>query len=318
MKELFLAIVSVFTLISLLVPSSVYGQTSEIDWQKKLDEMRSEIKKNGYSFTVDYNPACEYSVDQLCGFKPSLGHFPKDTKAAITDPAFTKRVWTLPARHVGYYTPPKNQGGCGSCWAFCMIGAVEGLMKKIMSTDENMSEQWLIDCNPWGWDCGGGFIDFGMFMTEGAPTESCYPYYGNDYLPCDTTCPHLYFIYDWDWVYYPGYIAPVNDIKQAIVDYGSVATGVYVSGYFQAYSGGVFDSCTAGSSNHCVVLCGWDDNLGTSGAWLLKNSWGTNWGGVDIDQSGIIEPDERGFMWIVYNCNNIGDSAAYPIAYYGG
>jgi inhibitor of cysteine peptidase len=186
-----------------------------------------------------------------------------------------------------------------------MVGSVEGLMKKLMGTNEDMSEQWLVDCNPWGWDCDGGFINFNMFITEGAPSEACYPYYGDDYLPCNTSCPHLYFIYDWDWVYAPYVVAPVDDIKQAIMQYGSVAVGVYVSSYFQAYHSGVFNHCTSGSSNHCVVLCGWDDSLGTSGAWRLKNSWGTSWG-------------EAGFMWIVYNCNRVGDSAAYPIPYFGG
>jgi len=318
MKELFGAIMFGLILISLFVSSDINAQTSEIDWQNKLTEMRTEIKKNGYSFTVDYNSACQYSLDKLCGFNPSLGYFPKDVKSSDNSMVRSKPL-TLPVRYIGYYTyPASNQSACGSCWAFCMVGAVEGLIKKIMNTNEDMSEQWLVDCNSWGWDCDGGFINFDMFVSDGAPSESCYPYYGDDYLPCDNTCPHLYFIYDWDWVYLPGYVASVNDIKEAIMNAGSVAAGIYANAYFQAYSGGVFNQCTTGNSNHCVVLCGWDDNLGTSGAWLLKNSWGTGWGGVDIDQSGVIEPDERGFMWIVYNCNRVGDSAAFPIAYYGG
>jgi len=316
MKKILLSVLVGFVLISFLLPTTAYAQKSERDWQKVLEEMREEIKEKGLSFTVDYNPACEYLMTDLCGFNSSLGTYPDISKVASEPPKF--RALTLPDRYIGVYTPPKDQLYCGSCWAFCMVGAVEGLMKKIMGTDENMSEQWLVDCNPWGWDCDGGFINFNMFLTGGAPSETCYPYYGNDYLPCDTTCPPLYFIYDWDWVYAPGYVAPVDDIKEAIMEYGSVAVGIRATSYLQAYSGGVFDQCTTGSSNHCVVLCGWDDDLGTSGAWLLKNSWGTGWGGVDIDESGIIDPDEGGFAWIVYGCNNVGDSAAYPIPYFGG
>jgi C1A family cysteine protease len=110
----------------------------------------------------------------------------------------------------------------------------------------------------------------------------------------------------------------VEDIKQAIMTYGSVAVGIKADSWLMAYSGGVFDHCTTGSANHCVALCGWDDRLGPSGAWLMKNSWGPDWGGVDIDESGTVDPDEGGFCWIIYDCNRVGDSAAYPIPYYGG
>jgi C1A family cysteine protease len=297
----------------------VYAQAAEdnISWKEKLAEMRKEIKDKGYTFTVDYNEACQYNLEELCGFKPELGPL-SGIEGGNSTKQLAAVIFKERSRYIGYYTPVKNQLSCGSCWAFGMVGAVEGLMKKLMGTNENMSEQWLVDCNPWGWDCDGGFINFNMFVTEGAPSEACYPYYGDDYLPCNTSCPHLYFIYDWDWVYAPYVVAPVADIKQAIMQYGSVAVGVYASYYFQAYSGGVFNHCTSGSTNHCVVLCGWDDSLGTSGAWLLKNSWGTTWGGVDINGNGTIDPDERGFMWIIYNCNRVGESAAYPIPYFGG
>ncbi len=319
MKKLIIVLTLGVVFSCFLLTPLVYAQAAEdeISWEERLAQMRKEIKDKGYTFTVDYNEACQYKLEDLCGFNPELGHL-----SGIEAGNYTKQlapvIFKQRSRYIGYYTPVKNQLNCGSCWAFCMVGAVEGIMKKLMGTNENMSEQWLVDCNPWGWDCGGGFIDFGMFVTEGAPTGVCYPYYGDDYKPCDTSCPHLYFIYNWDWVYIPGYVAPVDDIKQAIMQYGSVAVGVYASYYFQAYSGGVFNHCTSGSTNHCVVLCGWDDSLGTSGAWLLKNSWGTTWGGVDINGNGTIDPDERGFMWIIYNCNRVGESAAYPIPYFGG
>jgi cathepsin L len=318
MKKLFFVFTLGYVLISFLFTTGVSAQITdnEIFWQKKLEEMRAEIKEQGYSFTVDYNPACAFSLEDLCGFNSSLGNVSGDQKESV-DTGGLGLARELPSRYIGYYTPVRNQGACGSCWAFCMVGAVEGLMKKIMSTDENMSEQWLLDCNPWGWSCSGGFINFNMFITEGALAETCYPYVAYK-KPCNHSCPHLYFIYDWDWVYIPNVVAPVEDIKQAIIRYGSVAVGIYADAWFQAYSGGVFDHCSPGSSNHCVVICGWDDSLGASGAWLLKNSWGPGWGGVDIDENGTVDPDERGFMWIVYNCNRVGDSAAYPIAYFGG
>jgi C1A family cysteine protease len=113
-----------------------------------------------------------------------------------------------------------------------------------------------------------------MFITEGAPIESCYPYVAHQQT-CNHTCPRLYFIYDWNWVTNSYSIPPVNNIKQAILDYGSVAVGICADTYFQAYTGGVFNHCVSATLNHAVVLCGWDDSLG---AWLLKNSWGPGLG----------------------------------------
>ena len=318
MKKLLIVFTLGVVLSCFLLTPALYAQDTEneIPWKERLAQMRSEIKAKGYSFTVDYNEACQYKLEDLCGFNSALGPLSGIEPETPTRP-LTNLQFKLPSRYIGYYTPPKNQLSCGSCWAFGMVSSVEGLMKKLMGTEEDMSEQWLVDCNPWGWGCNGGFINYDMFITDGAPSESCYPYVGYE-QSCNTSCPPLYFIYDWDWVYYPYVVAPVDDIKAAIMQYGSVAVGVYASYYFQAYSGGVFDQCTSGSSNHCVALCGWDDSLGTSGAWLLKNSWGTTWGGVDIDGNGTVDPDERGFMWIIYNCNRVGDSAAYPIPYFGG
>ena len=92
-------------------------------------------------------------------------------------------------------------------------------------------------------------------------------------------------------------VPSVDAIKNAIYTYGSVSVGFYVDRYFQAYTGGIFTSCKkkVKNINHAVILCGWDDK---TGAWLMKNSWGTGWG-------------EDGFMWIKYGCNNVGYGACY-------
>lgn len=270
MKKLFFVFTLSVMLSWFVLAPLVYAQgiDNEISWEEKLEQMRAEIEEKGYSFTVDYNDACQYKLEDLCCFNSALGPL-SGIEADNSTKQLTTVRFKLPSRYIGYYTPPKNQLACGSCWAFCMVGAVEGLMKKIMHTDEDMSEQWLVDCNPWGWDCDGGFINYNMFLTGGAPSESCYPYYGNDYLPCDTSCTPLYFIYDWDWVTYPYVIPPVDNIKQAIMTYGSVSVGIIADYWFQVYSGGVFDHCASGSTNHCVVICGWDDSLGPAGAFSL-------------------------------------------------
>jgi hypothetical protein len=86
-------------------------------------------------------------------------------------------------------------------------------------------------------------------------------------------------------------------IKNAIYTYGPISVEVAVDGYFQAYSGGVFNNNSASSLDHAVVLVGWDD---TNGCWIMKNSWGTGWG-------------ESGYMRIAYGCDQIGYGAAYAV-----
>jgi hypothetical protein len=319
MKKLFLFFTFVVWITGLMTLTlAANAGTGEIlhktEWEKVLEELRTKIKDNGYTYTVDYNPACQYSLEELCKFNSLLGHFSNNGPGTVEKKKPNQN--NLPSRYIGYYSSVKHQGACGGAWAIGMAGAVEGLILKTMGSVADISDQWLIDCNPWGWGCMGGFVDYSIFVTEGAPDETCYPYAGQN-QPCNTSCPPLYFIYDWDWVTGPYDLPLVEDIKQAIMDYGSVTAGVYANTAFQAYSGGVFNNCTSGSANHLVVLCGWDDSLG-GGAWLLKNSWGTGWGGVDIDENGTVDPDEEGFMWITYNCNNVGYAAAYPIPYFGG
>jgi C1A family cysteine protease len=316
MRKLVL-VVSVLSIVFMasMITADIKNQPTynEKEWALKLDEMNAEIKAKGYTYTVGYNSACQYALKDLCGFNPDLGSLDSFAHEPLTREA-PKELWGFPLTYAGFYSSVKNQSTCGSCWAFAMAGAVEGLFLKTMGTEVNLSEQWLLDCNPFGYDCTGGFLNFNMFITGGAPIESCYPYVSHQQT-CNTTCPGLYFIYDWDWVTNSTSIPPVNSIKQAITDYGSVAVGVYANATFQAYTGGVYNNCVNSTCNHAVILCGWDDNLG---AWLLKNSWGLNWGGVDINGNGIVDPNERGFMWITFGCNKVGYAAAYPIPYYGG
>jgi hypothetical protein len=87
-------------------------------------------------------------------------------------------------------------------------------------------------------------------------------------------------------------------LKQAIYDHGPLNVTVYVNTAFQAYHEGVFNACESQIINHAVVLVGWDDNQGPEGVWILRNSWGTNWG-------------EGGYMRIAYGCCRVGYAATY-------
>ncbi len=253
--------------------------------RSKIERMREEIQFKGYTFTVDFNPAMQYSLDQLCSFKPEL----KPTDLPEID-EFQVKPLPSDTYYMSEFTSVKDQGNCGSCWAFSTAGMFEAvLLKKGINTD--LSEQWLVSCNTSGWGCNGGNFANSYYLNPGAVLESCFRYKASD-VPCKTGCPYVYIAKS------SGNASSVDSIKNAIKTYGAVSCAVVATVYFQAYSGGVFNYDAGGSLNHAIVLVGWDDTLGSAGAWRLKNSWGRSWG-------------ESGLMWIEYGCSGVGSGGNY-------
>jgi cathepsin L len=211
------------------------------------------------------------------------------------------------ARSKGHVTPVRDQAGCGSCWAFGTVAAYESNYLKINGGSANalnLSEQQILSCSGGG-DCTGGMSNLVyQWWVDGnnsVVTEGTYPYTSSA-TACQPKPATNYKAEAWGLAdpaaTYAG-IASVAKIKEAICKYGSVASSVMVDGLFQNYVAGVFFGFASNygspSSNHVVQIIGWDD---AKGAWLIKNSWGTDWG---MD----------GLMWIKYNANNIGRRAVW-------
>jgi C1A family cysteine protease len=269
----------------------------KVQVQAEIDQMRAEIKANGYTFTVGHNPAMQYDLDQLCSFDHTKA-IPVSHAIRSIEESGKSRTMSLPSAYTGYATSIKDQGQCGSCWAFACVGVLESHILKEDGVEVDLSEQHMLDCNPWDWGCGGGWWPNDMLVDTGSAYESCYPYLAYE-TPCDSSCPIDYSAQSWSFVTEDNVVPPTDLIKQAIYDYGAVSAGIYVEKYFQGYTSGVLNRCKrrVNFTNHAIILCGWDD---AKGAWLLKNSWGTGWG-------------ENGYMWIVYECNKVGDGANYFI-----
>ena len=219
--------------------------------------------------------------------------------------------------------PVRDQGQCNSCWAFGMVGTMETNILVKDGVAVNLSEQWLVSCNQEttppvlpsndptpSWGCNGGWLDFDYFT--GAKTDACggsgavmeadFPYVASE-VPCGCPHPHTYTIDSWAFIGPELGEATVDAIKQAVVERGPVATALYAGIEFSGYRSGVFNALTSQPPNHTVVIIGWDDNLGASGAWRIRNGWGTDWG-------------EAGYMWIEYGVSHIGFGACY-ISYPG-
>lgn len=281
--------------------SSAFAQLTDDD----LDKLRERAKTEGWTFEIDRNWATQQPIEQLCGTVVPADYEP---------PSAGKDGWgtrdDLPVsfdwRDHNGCTPVRNQGGCGSCWAFSAIGAVESAILINDGANVDLSEQWLVSCTGAGSCSGGwpgsalGYIKRDTYWHDqcgdsGAVTEAEFPYVAWD-KPCGCPYTHPYWIHNSKGV--GGDQWNIDGIKQAILDYGPVSVTVAVDGAFQAYDDGVFNACWNGTINHAVVLVGWDDNQGSDGIWFMRNSWGSWWG-------------ESGYMRIEYGCSKIGYGAIY-------
>jgi C1A family cysteine protease len=273
--------------------SSAVAQLTPADIQA----LKEQGAKEGWTFEVGENDATAHSLDELCGFvKPDNW---KELGRWVSFPADRGLPEYFDWRDYNGCTPIRNQGNCGSCWAFATVGPLECNIKIKDDVTVNLSEQWLVSCNRDGWGCNGGFMAhmYHEWKTDpcgdtGAVLEADFPYVASD-VPCNCPYPHEYLIDGWAYIG-----GGVNAMKQAIIDYGPISVGVYANSAFQGYNGGVFNGCANGTPNHAVVLVGWDDNQGSNGVWFLRNSWGAGWG-------------EAGYMRIPYGCSNVGDSACF-------
>lgn len=176
--------------------------------------------------------------------------------------------WTA----AGAVTPVKNQGNCGSCWAFSSTGALEGLnfIKNKPSSIASYSEQQLVDCSTsyGNHGCNGGLMQnaFKYVQANGITTEQNYPYTAKDGT-CKTKTG-VFKITGYKNVPHKssGGLAGACDGQPVSVSID--ATNI------QSYKSGIFADKNCGTSlNHGVLLTAYDSNV-----WYVKNSWGQSWG----------------------------------------
>jgi len=299
---------------SLTFSAAVAG--SQESANETLTDLRQRGQQEGWTFTVGLNPVVERSLEQLCGFIPDT------TRVFGTPRAFLPSSEPLPAtfdwRALGGCAPIRDQGQCGSCWAFATVGPLESAIRIKDGVEVDLSEQWLVSCTYGGMGCFGGDHGFESFMPNpqyptwqadpcghtGAVLEEDFPYAAAN-LPCNCPYEHVYYLESWSWISNRVEISAPELIKAAILEYGPISVGMGVDTPFAWYTGGVFNECDDPMIGaHAVVLVGWDDYQGSDGIWVLRNSWGGDWG-------------EDGYCRIERGCLQVGCDAAY-VVYAGG
>jgi KDEL-tailed cysteine endopeptidase len=192
--------------------------------------------------------------------------------------AYSEAPKSIDWREKGAVTSVKDQGSCGSCWAFSAVGSVEGINAIRTGDAISLSVQELVDCDKeYNQGCNGGLMDYAfdfVIQNGGIDTEKDYPYQGYDGR-CDVNKMNarVVTIDSYEDV-------PENDeeaLKKAVAGQ-PVSVAIEAGGRdFQLYSGGVFTGRCGTDLDHGVLAVGYGSEKGLD-YWIVKNSWGEYWG----------------------------------------
>lgn len=224
-------------------------------------------------------------------------------------------------REQGKITSVKNQSTCGACYAFAYLGEIEAQLLRAGEGEFDFSENNVKECEwfnrtgryPSG--CGGGtaWRVVNLLSERGTVLEECDGYEPYDSY-CKLNCPYIKTVLNWR-VFSLLDVPPADVVKHYVYNHGPVFAAIYAGrgdqweAEFENYDGSYTLYYTGpGKVNHAILIVGWDDTLshaGGSGAWIAKNSWGTEWGGT----CGYGE--EKGYFTIAYGSASIGAYASF-------
>ncbi|ESO85089.1 hypothetical protein LOTGIDRAFT_204652 [Lottia gigantea] len=281
-------------------------------WNDNLNYIQKhnlEADRNVHSFRVGMNAygdmTSEEFVSVMNGYKQNDNQDKKGRTTFLPPSNIGDLPTTVDWRTKGYVTDVKNQGQCGSCWAFSTTGSLEGQHFKKYGQLISMSEQNLVDCSKkqGNMGCGGGLMDQAFTyikVNDGIDTEASYPYTAQDGT-CHFTRANV-AANDTGFVDIPS--GNEDALKTAVATVGPISVAIDASHpSFQLYKSGVYYDffCSSKRLDHGVLAVGYGTD-GSKDYWLVKNSWGASWG-------------DKGYLKMSRNRRNncgIATSASYP------
>jgi len=268
----------------------------------------SDLTKEEFSERLNFVPYDKEKRSQMLGEIPVH----KSEKNLTTS--------SLDWRTMNAVTPVKDQGNCGSCWAFSAVQTVESAyLRKNTSTDANnflLSEQEVVSCDKTDAGCNGGDLPsaFEFIEWSGLTTEQNYPYTSGDtgrsgscmgFSPLEGTQPTSYK-YGTPGCYNSCNNQDEGNLATTMEEVGPIGICVNAAKW-QNYNGGVMSKRSCGSHkynhlDHCVQAVGFESIDTGSGYWIVKNSWTSDWG-------------EDGYIYLAYGSNTCGiaDEAIYVV-----
>ncbi|XP_026228393.1 cathepsin K [Anabas testudineus] len=245
----------------------------------------------------------EEVVEKMTGLLVPLNH--ESSFTMDLDDKVSKLPKSVDYRKKGMVTSVKNQGSCGSCWAFSSAGALEGQLAKKTGQLVDLSPQNLVDCVTGNEGCGGGYMTTAfeyVHQNGGIDSEEAYPYVGED-QPCRYNSSGMA-------AQCKGYkeIPVGNEHALAVALYKAGPVSVAIDAMqssFQFYQRGIYydPNCNKEDINHAVLAVGYGVTAKGKKYWIVKNSWGETWG-------------NKGYILMARNRGNlcgIASLASYPV-----
>jgi len=308
----------------------------------QLENLRKNLQVRNKKFRVGYTYALERGVENVSGgIIPNVSADAARKQNALAEQLLriddeTRRTLGIPLsnasgcsanatawdwRRAGKVPPIRTQQ-CNSCWAYAAVAVYEINYLIRNNLGVNLSEQYVVSNNDnkaGKCELPGGRSDLAneFLVTNGTTSETIMPDTGVTGTP-DATIQTPYNGVTWGWADPDNHSSPsAQKIKESICKYGGVASWIDSGGSFRAYAGGGDDAGSdvynddddkaAGfvSAPHYVALIGWDD---TRNAWLVRNSWGTDWG----FNAGF--GSESGYGWVKQGTHSIGSWVSWVLA----
>jgi len=271
------------------------------NFKENYAKIQAHNSQEGVSYTMALNEFADMTADEFKSMYYGLNSSSNSFGDKFVAPDGYTPQASVDWRTKGVVTPVKDQGQCGSCWAFSTTGAVESAVAIKTGTLTSLSEQQLVDCagSSGNQGCNGGLMDdaFQWIISQGGLcTEEDYPYTARNGL-CQKTCSKVSTISSYKDV------GESEDNLAAAVDIGPVSIAIEADqSSFQFYSGGILTAACGRRLDHGVLAVGYGTE-GSTDYWIVKNSWGTRWG-------------EEGYVRLLRGADECGihDAASYPIA----